>query len=120
GTLALVASSRASTISVFSIAGKILTPVGDIPLEPKSQATDVAISPDGRMALVTERGSLNIVRLAIDGTKVTPTGIEITTGIQPYGVVVSRDGRFAYSTNLFGPPPPAGAAPGRYNDEDVP
>jgi DNA-binding beta-propeller fold protein YncE len=100
-TLALVAATG-GTVSVFSVAGKKLTPVDTVQLDPKAQPVDVAISPDGKTALVTQRSADVVVRLAIDGDKVTKTGIEIPTGRQNYGVVFSPDGKFAYNTNLGG------------------
>jgi DNA-binding beta-propeller fold protein YncE len=112
GTLALVASTGDGTISIYSIAGKRLTPAGKLQLDPKPGPVDVAISPDGKTALVTQRRGDGIWRLAIDGTKVTDTGIMYPTGGQPYGVVFSRDGKFAYNTNLQGRPLPAGAPRG--------
>ena len=116
-TLALVAATG-GTVSVFSVAGKKLTPVDTVQLDPKAQPVDVAISPDGKTALVTQRSADVVVRLAIDGDKVTRTGIEIPTGHQNYGVVFSPDGNFAYNTNLGGRltpvshEAPAGAAGG--------
>jgi DNA-binding beta-propeller fold protein YncE len=100
-TLALVGATG-GTVSVFSVAGKKLTPVDTVELDPKAQPVDVAISPDGKTALVTQRSADVVVRLAIDGDKVTKTGIEIPTGHQSYGVVFSPDGNFAYNTNLGG------------------
>ena len=100
-TLALVAATG-GTVSAFSVAGKKLMPVDTVQLDPKAQPVDVAISPDGKTALVTQRSADVVVRLAIDGDKVTKTGIEIPTGRQNYGVVFSPDGKFAYNTNLGG------------------
>jgi DNA-binding beta-propeller fold protein YncE len=111
-TLALVAATG-GTVSVFSVAGKKLTPLDTVQLDPRAQPVDVAISPDGKTALVTQRSADVVVRLAIDGDKVTTTGIEIPTGHQNYGVVFSPDGNYAYNTNLGGrltPVSPAGAA----------
>ena len=100
-TLALVAATG-GTVSVFSVAGKKLTLVDRVQLDPKAQPVDVAISPNGKTALVTQRSATTVVRLNIDGAKVTKTGIEILTGHQTYGVVFSPDGNFAYNTNLGG------------------
>ena len=111
GTLALVASTGEGTISIYTISERRLTPVGKLQLDPKPGPVDVAISPDGRTALVTQRRGEAIWRLAIDGTRVTDTGVSYPTGVNPYGVVFSHDGRFAYNTNLLGrpqPPRPAG------------
>jgi YVTN family beta-propeller protein len=106
-TLALVAATG-GTVSVFSISGKHLTPVDTLQFDPKAQPVDVAISPDGKTALVVQRSANVVIRLAIDGTKVTKTGIEIPSGRQTYGVVFSPDGNFAYSTNLGGALPKEG------------
>jgi len=102
GTLALVASTGEGTVSVFSISRKVLTRVSKVQLDPKPGPVDVAISPDGKIALVTQRYGTGVWRLAIDGTKVTDTGTTYATGGQPYGAVFSRDGKFAYNTNLLG------------------
>ncbi len=116
-TLALVAATG-GTVSVFSVAGKTLTPVDTVQFDPKAQPVDVAISPDGKTALVVQRSASVVIRLAIDGTKVTKTGIEIPVGLQTYGLVFSPDGNFAYNTNLGGrltpgnEEAPAGAARG--------
>jgi WD40 repeat protein len=106
GDLALVASTGEGTISVYSIAGGRLTPAGKLQLDPQPGPVDVAISPDGKTALVTQRRGNAIWRLAIDGTRVTDTGITYPTGGNPYGVVFSKDGKFAYNTNLLGRPQP--------------
>jgi DNA-binding beta-propeller fold protein YncE len=100
-TLALVAATG-GTVSVFSVAGKQLTLMDRVQLDPEAQPVDAAISPDGKTALVTQRSANTVVRLAIDGIKVSKTGIEVPTGHQTYGVVFSPDGNLAYDTNLGG------------------
>jgi len=102
GTLALVAATGEGTISVFSIANKKLTLVNKLQLDPEPGPVDVAISPDGKTALVTQRRGNAMWRLAIDGTKVTNTGITYPAGGNPYGSVISHDGNFAYNTSLMG------------------
>ena len=108
-TLALIAATG-GTVSVYSVSGKTLTPVDTLQFNPKDQPVDVAISPDGKTALVVQRSANVVIRLAIDGTKVTKTGIEIPSGRQTYGVVFSPDGKFAYNTNLGGALPKPGEA----------
>lgn len=113
GTLALVAATGDGTISVFSIAAKRLTLVDTLQLDKAPGPVDIALSPDGKTAVVTQRRGNAIWRLAIDGTKVTDTGVTFPTGVNPYGSVFSRDGRYAYSTNLQGRIPAEGAPPPR-------
>jgi DNA-binding beta-propeller fold protein YncE len=101
-TLALVANVNAGTVSVFTIADKKLTLADTVQLDPKPGPCDVVISPDGKTALVTQRNGFHVWRLAIDGTKVSDTGVSYATGTNPYGSVFSQDGRYAYNTNLLG------------------
>src|SRR5256884_298619 len=71
GTLALVANRSEGTVSVFSIAGNTLTPVGKINLgDDKSGPSHVAITPDGKTALVTRDDDTKTSVLPIDATKV--------------------------------------------------
>jgi DNA-binding beta-propeller fold protein YncE len=111
GTLALVASTGDDTISVFRIAGGRLTPAGKVQLPAKTRPTDVAFAPNGKMALVVAQSSGKLLGLNVQGNSVTLSGREYIPGIQPYGVVFSPDGRFAYNTNLGGRPLPAGSPP---------
>lgn len=115
GTLALVTGAADDTVSVFSITGKRLAPVGTVNLAPKSKPTDVAFMPDGRSALVIAQTTGKVIRLTVDGTRVTPAGVELVPGAQPSGIQMDAQGRFAYVNNLAGridaPPPAAGAAP---------
>lgn len=110
GTLALVAGTGDDAISVYAIAGKKLTFTGKVRLDYQSRPTDVTFSPDGKSAFVVAQSTNAIIRLAIDGRKVTRSGISIAPGMSPYGVTVSRDGRYAFNTNLGGALRPAGAA----------
>lgn len=111
GTLALVASTGDDTISIFAIAGGRLTPAGKVQLEAKSRPTDVAFAPDGKSALVVAQAAGRLLGLKVDGRNVTLSGRDYVPGVQPYGVVFSPDGKFAYNTNLGGRPVPAGTPP---------
>jgi hypothetical protein len=111
GKLALVASTGEDAISVFSIAGKTLAPLGKVAIDPKSGATDVVFTPDGKTALVVERALSTLAVLAVDGTSVINTGRSFSTGRAPYGAVVTPDGRYVINTNLGGVNPPAGTPP---------
>jgi DNA-binding beta-propeller fold protein YncE len=102
GTLALVASSGDDSIHVFSIAGATLTPAGALKLEAHARPTDVVFAPDGAHAYAIAQGAGKVVELAVNGTTLTRTGNEIPTGRQPYGAVVTPDGRWLVNTNLGG------------------
>jgi len=99
--LVLVANTSGS-ISVFSLAKKKLTKVGDVQMEDGSGPTDVVFSRDGKKAYVVERGGDRLAVLNVDGTKVTNTGQAIVTGASPYGMAITPDGRYAVNTNLQG------------------
>jgi len=101
GTLALVANRSEGTVSVFSISGKMVTPVGKVTIaDEKSGTSHAAITPDGRMALVTRDGDHKISVLKIDGTNVEYTKRDINAGLRPYGIDVSSRGDFAAVANI--------------------
>ena len=101
GTLALVANRMEGTISIFSISGNILTPAGKLDLgAPKSEPSAVAITPDGKHALVTRTGDNKVTLLNIDGAKVTLSGRDIYSGHKPYPVGIAPNGRFAIVANV--------------------
>jgi 6-phosphogluconolactonase (cycloisomerase 2 family) len=101
GTLALVANRSEGTVSVYSIAGSTLTPVGKVDLgNDKSGPSHVAIAPDGRSALVTRDGDHKISVLSIDGTKVEYTKRDISAGLRPYGLDIHPNGKLAVVANI--------------------
>jgi DNA-binding beta-propeller fold protein YncE len=101
GTLALVANRSEGTVSVFSIAGNVLTPVGKIDLgNDKSGPSHVAITPDGKTALVTRDGDHKISVLSIDGTKVEYTKRDLSAGLRPYGLDIHPNGKVAVVANI--------------------
>ena len=101
GTLALVANRSEGTVSVFSIAGNVLTPVGKVTLgDDKSGPSHVAITPDGKAALVTRDGDNKISVLSIDGTKVEYTKRDLSAGIRPYGLDIHPNGKIAVVANI--------------------
>jgi DNA-binding beta-propeller fold protein YncE len=102
GTLALVANRADCTVSVFHIAGKNVTPAGTVSLggAPDCGASHVAISPDGRMALVTRDNDHKISVLSIDGSKVETTQRDINAGLHPYGIDFCVPGRIALVANI--------------------
>ena len=101
GTLALVANRSEGTVSVFSIAGGVLTPVGKVDLgNDKSGPSHVAITPDGKTALVTRDGDHKISVLSIDGTKVEYSKRDLSAGLLPYGLDIHPNGKVAVVANI--------------------
>jgi DNA-binding beta-propeller fold protein YncE len=101
GTLALVANRSEGTVSVFSISGKTVTPVGKVTIaDEKSGTSHATFTPDGKMALVTRDGDHKISVLKIDGTNVEYTKRDINAGLRPYGIDVSSKGDFAAVANI--------------------
>ena len=100
-TLALVANRSEGTVSVFSISGNTLTPVGKVDLgNAKSGPSHVAITPDGKSALVTRDGDSKISVLSIEGTKVEYTKRDISAGLRPYGLDIHPAGKVAVVANV--------------------
>jgi len=101
GTLALVANRSEGTVSVFSISGQTVTPVGKVTIADEKSGTSHAVfTPDGTMALVTRDGDHKISVLSVDGTKVEYTKRDINAGLRPYGIDVSSKGDFAAVANI--------------------
>jgi DNA-binding beta-propeller fold protein YncE len=102
GTLALVANRADCTVSVFGIAGKMVTPAGTVSLggTPDCGASHVAISPDGRMALVTRDNDHKISVLSVDGSKVEYTRRDMNPGLRPYGIDFCVPGTIALVANI--------------------
>ena len=100
-TLALVSNRAEGTVSVFSVAGNALTPVGKVALgDDKSGPSHVTFSPDGKTALVTRDGDHKISVLSIDGTKVEYTKRDISAGLRPYGLDIHPNGKIAVVANI--------------------
>jgi len=102
GTLALVANRGDCTVSVFGIAGRAVTPAGAVRLggAPDCGASQVAISPDGRSALVTRDNDHKVSVLAIDGLKVSHTQRDLSPGLRPDGIDFCVPGSIAVVANV--------------------
>lgn len=101
GTLVLVANRSEGTVSVFKVAGKNLTPAGKIQLgDAKSGPSAVSFTPDGASAIVTRDGDNRISILSVDGDKVEHSKRDLHSGLRPYPLGVTRDGRYAVMANI--------------------
>jgi hypothetical protein len=90
GNLPLVARS------VLSISGKTVAVVGTVALAPadapSQQPSAVAITADGKRALVAKALANKVALLYIDGTTVTYKGYDMITGLFPFNVQITADG----------------------------
>jgi DNA-binding beta-propeller fold protein YncE len=94
--LALVANRAAGTVSVLAIDGMNVTATQSLKVcEPAESVSDVAISPDGKMALASIQKGGILVALSIENGKVTITGRKISVYGQPYRCVFTPDGQLA-------------------------
>lgn len=101
GTLALVANRDEGSVSIFTIDRTRVTPAGKVDLgAPDSGPSHVAITPDGRRALVSRNNDSLISILAIEGSTVTYTKRDITSGLKPYGLEVTPAGDIALAANI--------------------
>jgi len=103
GNLALVANRADNSVSVLSISGKTVAVVGTVAVAPadapSQQASAVAIAPDGKHALVAKALANKVALLDIDGTTVTYKGYDMITGVFPYNVQITADGKLSLVNN---------------------
>ena len=103
GTLALVSNLQDGTVSVFSIQGKTVTPVGTVEVGGnKAGGGQVMIAPDGKTALVSRNADNKISVLSIDGTKVEYTKRDMTAGVRPIVLDIAANGAFAIVSSQAG------------------
>ena len=103
GNLVLVANRNAGSVSVFRFANGSLSPVGTVSMGSEAASpAHVQFTPDGRHALVTrDADAASMVSvLRVDGENVTLMDRHITVGIKPYGMGITRDGRWAVVANI--------------------
>ena len=117
GTLALVANRAEDSVTVLAIDGKDVKPVGTVSVATKPTATvpspppalpaAVAITPDGKHALVAKSGANRVGLLDIDGQKVSNAQVngknyDMATGLNPLNVQITPDGKLAIVNNIGG------------------
>lgn len=103
GTLALVANRSEGTVSVFTIAGGVITPAGKVTVGAPDSSPAMPIFFDGdRRALVSRDRDHRIVQLAIEGASVTLTPVSLAPGLRPYQIDTDGPRRFAVSGNIGG------------------
>ena len=117
GTLALVANRADDTVSVLKLDGKKVTLAGSVSLaaapatpggtRPPTGPYAVAITPDGKHALVVKTVANRVALLDIDGDKVSYAQVDgknydMATGLTPINVQIAPDGKLAIVNNIGG------------------
>ena len=96
-----VTDNNSSDVSQFSVAAN-----GALSLDvPGSAATgahpqEIALSPDGRSAYVTDDGGVSQYDVGLDGTLTAKSPASVSAGTSPEGIAVSPDGKSAYVANI--------------------
>lgn len=100
GKLALVANRADGTVSVLSIDGKTVKLIGSVTVGTAADSVSaVAITPDGKRALAAKAGGNAVALLTIDGDKVTYTKRDLPTGLFPYNVAITPNGKLALTVD---------------------
>jgi DNA-binding beta-propeller fold protein YncE len=97
GTL-LLAAAHDGTVKVLAINGKDVKVTDQIKVGEK-RLSGVSFTHDGKAALVALRDEGGVAVLGVDGTTVKLTSERVSTGIAPYAVDVSSDGKWAVVSN---------------------
>ena len=92
GTL-LLAAAHDGTVKVLSIEGKTLRLLDQVKVAAK-RLSGISFTHDGKAAIVAQRDDNGAAVLAVEGNKVTLTNERITTGVTPYSVDISGDGKW--------------------------
>ena len=101
GKLVMVANRGDGSVWAYRVNGQTVTELAKLSLgNAASLVSHVAITPNGRHALVTRNGDNRINVLAINGETVTNTPRQITSGINPYPLTITNDGKWAVVTNM--------------------
>jgi DNA-binding beta-propeller fold protein YncE len=97
GTLALVANRDSKSITVLAINGREVTVKDTVDMIDTVGA--VAISPDGRRAVATKTLAHKAALLTIDDTGKVRFDRDLWTGLFPWNVAITPDGRSALVNN---------------------
>ncbi|MES3001399.1 MAG: YncE family protein [Pseudomonadota bacterium] len=95
----LLAATMGGTVEWFAIEGRELVRKGEINVS-KGRLAGIAFAADGATALVALRDEQGLAVLEIEGHSVRLTPERISTGVAPYAVDVSGNGRWAVVGNV--------------------
>jgi YVTN family beta-propeller protein len=93
-TLLVVVNNLDDSVSIINVAGEANTKVAEI--EVGDEPRTVAITPDKRLAYVTNQGSATVSVIDLATNQKTQ---DIPVGVEPYGVALTPDGTRAYVAN---------------------
>jgi DNA-binding beta-propeller fold protein YncE len=97
GTL-LLAAAHDGTVKVLGIDGKNVKLLDQVKVGEK-RLSGISFTHDGKAAIVAQRDENGAAVLSIDGVSVKLTTEKISTGVTPYAVDVSSDGKWAVIGN---------------------
>ncbi|HYN64259.1 MAG TPA: hypothetical protein VES36_06605, partial [Candidatus Limnocylindrales bacterium] len=97
GTLALVANRADNSISVLRIAGQKVTTIDTVAMG--ESVAHVRFTPDGRRALAIKFPNHKVAMLEVNGEKVTYNKVDFNSGLWPYNVDVTPDGKLALTAD---------------------
>jgi DNA-binding beta-propeller fold protein YncE len=95
----LLAATVDGAVAVLSIESKEVVLVDKLKVA-KGKLSGISFTHDGKAALVAHRDEQGVSVLEVRNGKVTPTGEWISTGVTPYVVDVSSDGKWAVVSNV--------------------
>lgn len=97
GTL-LLAAGLDGTVKVLAIDGKTVKQIDTVKVGEK-RLSGISFTHDGKAAIVAQRDENGAAVLSVDGSSVKLTSERISTGVTPYAVDISSDGRWAIIGN---------------------
>jgi DNA-binding beta-propeller fold protein YncE len=97
GTL-LLAAAHDGTVKVLGIDGKNVKLLDQVKVGEK-RLSGISFTHDGKAAIVAQRDENGAAVLSIDGMSVKLTTEKISTGVTPYAIDVSSDGKWAVIGN---------------------
>lgn len=97
GNLALIANRADNSISVVRISGKSVRLIENVPMG--ESVANVAIAPDGKRALAAKFPGHKVALLEINGDKVTYNKQDMPTGLWPYNLGFTPDGKLAITAD---------------------
>ncbi len=95
----LVAATAAGHVAVLSIDGKTVKLDRKIKLS-KGKLSGISFTADGRSVLVALRDDMGLAVLEVDAGTIKDTEERLSSGVTPYAIDVSADGRWAVVSNV--------------------